>query len=207
MEKNSKVKQIDRFPIYYSKVPFLDKIFFDRYKISLELAKIKNSSTILDIGYARGFLLKIISRLYPSCKRYGIDVNDEFISKLSSLGCNLKVADATNLPFGDGFFDVVFALDVLEHIQDMPKAIKEIHRVLKKDGLAILSGPTESWFYRLCRLVAFRKITLEDHKYDIFDIEKEFEKQNFNLVKRKSLPRSPIPELFRISEFRKIPQN
>ena len=49
--------------------------------------------------------------------------------------------DMTNLPFADAEFDVVCACHVLEHIKDDLKAISEIRRVLKPDGIAILAVP------------------------------------------------------------------
>jgi SAM-dependent methyltransferase len=50
-------------------------------------------------------------------------------------------ADATCLPFNDNSFDVVIANHILEHIPDDQKAMKEIYRVLKTGGVAILQVP------------------------------------------------------------------
>ena len=49
--------------------------------------------------------------------------------------------DIQNLPFADGFCDFVFASHVLEHIADDRKAISEIRRILKPNGIAILPVP------------------------------------------------------------------
>jgi len=49
--------------------------------------------------------------------------------------------DLTSLKFDDEFYDVIVCNHVLEHIEDDLKALKEIHRVLKKDGFAILQVP------------------------------------------------------------------
>jgi ubiquinone/menaquinone biosynthesis C-methylase UbiE len=48
------------------------------------------------------------------------------------------MADAEELPFGDATFDVVYTVGVLHHTPDAPKAVDEIHRVLKPDGRAII---------------------------------------------------------------------
>lgn len=45
--------------------------------------------------------------------------------------------DLQNFPFDDAIYDFVFAFHVLEHIPDDKKAIEEIHRVLKPNGIAI----------------------------------------------------------------------
>jgi SAM-dependent methyltransferase len=55
-------------------------------------------------------------------------------------GVDHKV-DIRDLPFKDGSYDFIFASHVLEHIRDDRKAIKEIRRVLRPNGIAILSVP------------------------------------------------------------------
>ena len=52
-------------------------------------------------------------------------------------------ADITNLPFDDNVFDLIICNHVLEHIQDDIIAIKEIFRVLKKNGLASMQIPID----------------------------------------------------------------
>lgn len=52
--------------------------------------------------------------------------------------------DIRNLPFQDGTYDFVFASHVLEHIRDDEKAIREIRRVLRPKGVAILPVPIVS---------------------------------------------------------------
>jgi 2-polyprenyl-3-methyl-5-hydroxy-6-metoxy-1,4-benzoquinol methylase len=47
------------------------------------------------------------------------------------------------LPFKNNFFDVVTAFDVIEHVKDYKKAIKNIFRVLKPNGIFLLSTPIE----------------------------------------------------------------
>jgi len=51
--------------------------------------------------------------------------------------------DAQEMPFGDHEFDVVICNHVLEHVPDDRKAIREIYRVLKQNGFAILQVPTD----------------------------------------------------------------
>jgi len=48
----------------------------------------------------------------------------------------------TDLPFRDGEFDFVFCTEVLEHIPDDKRAIREIARVLRPEGLVLISTPT-----------------------------------------------------------------
>lgn len=61
----------------------------------------------------------------------GVDIN-------SMLNADI-VCVAENLPFANESFDVIISTQVLEHVNDPRKAIEEMHRVLKKGGLLILS--------------------------------------------------------------------
>lgn len=54
---------------------------------------------------------------------------------------NVRHEDLTNSSFEDGALDAVVCLEVLEHIPDYAKALKEIYRILNKDGFAIFSAP------------------------------------------------------------------
>ena len=49
--------------------------------------------------------------------------------------------DSYPWPFEDGQFDYILAIDVLEHLSDLVKAMEEIHRILKKDGVIELRVP------------------------------------------------------------------
>jgi demethylmenaquinone methyltransferase / 2-methoxy-6-polyprenyl-1,4-benzoquinol methylase len=55
-------------------------------------------------------------------------------------GLHAVAADATALPFADGIFDVVTASFVLSHILDDQGALREVFRVLKPSGIAVLSN-------------------------------------------------------------------
>lgn len=54
--------------------------------------------------------------------------------------------DITNITFPDNTFDFIFCSHVLEHVPDDHKAMKELHRVLKPNGFAILQVPIKSNF-------------------------------------------------------------
>lgn len=191
---------------FESTTPFVTKIFRNRLEIALALAQLKDDLTILDVGSSYGYFIMMIHSLYPSCKCYGIDNDPDWVGRPAEFipNCTFKVANAANMPFKNEYFDVVFALDVIEHIRNIDPVIKEIHRVLKPNGLAILSGPTESWFYKFCRYMWTRQWDLPGHIHDVQEIEKKYESNGFQLIKRKSLPGIPLPELFRISKYKKL---
>jgi len=188
--------------VYQRKIPFVSKLFQNRIKTALKLASITDDSILLDVGYSSGYLLTSIRKNNFLCEYYGIDIH-HINPQINMKNCNLGIGDVRKLPYHDSCFDVVFLLDVLEHIDMLDNAIKEIFRVLKPKGFVILSGPTESWFYKLCRVLWLRKVHFSGHKHTIYEIEKKFESKDFTLVARESLPMHLLPPLFRISKFKK----
>ncbi len=185
-------------------MPFVTKLFKNRLNVAIKLANIKNDSTILDVGCSRGYLLKLIYEQNTSCKLYGIDISELPVKYPWDPHCELKVGDVRDIPFKDETFSILFVADVLEHVDELDIALKEIHRILKPNGVAILTGPTESWFYKLCRLIWLGRTNAGYHLYTIYDIEKKFENNSFKLLERKSLPGFPLPQLFRISMYQKL---
>jgi ubiquinone/menaquinone biosynthesis C-methylase UbiE len=189
--------------VYESKNPFVKNLFFKRIQTATNFAEINDRSIILDLGCNIGYLLKTIRKFNSQCECWGIDL-DPRVMKLKIPNCTFKVGDAKSLPLPDSYFTSVFVLDILEHIQDVEVAIKEIQRVLVPNGYVILSGPTESWFYRLCRYIQFGKDKVPWHFHTIYSIKEKFVTNAFKEVKSQSLPGSPFPTLFLVTKFQKI---
>jgi ubiquinone/menaquinone biosynthesis C-methylase UbiE len=100
---------------------------------------LRENITILDLGCGMGALTKELM-VYGDV--YGLDFSSESIKFCKERGLNnVFQGDATNIPFDDQKFDIVLSLDVLEHIQDHDKAVKEVKRVLKQNGLFIAFVP------------------------------------------------------------------
>ena len=189
---------------FISKMPFVTRLFKNRLNVAIKLAEIKDDSTVLDIGCNRAYLFKLIHEQNSLCKLYGIDIDLPPLEVMWDTHCEFKTGDVRTIPYQNESFDIVFVTDVLEHVDELDIALKEIHRVIKPNGVAILSGPTESRFYKFCRFLWLRHFNVEYHVHTVRNIEKKLESNRFQLIKRRSLPRFPIPELFRISKYKKI---
>lgn len=72
------------------------------------------------------------SHMHQLCKTYNI------------LNCNVSTQSIEKTNFPDEHFDAVVAISVLEFVSDIPKALSEIKRILKKDGVFITICPMES---------------------------------------------------------------
>lgn len=95
--------------------------------------------TILDMGCGTGALLKELSRYGRAS---GVDFSDRAVEFCKSRGiADVQQARAESLPFPDKVFDVVLALDVIEHIEDDKAALKELERVTKTGGIIIIFVP------------------------------------------------------------------
>lgn len=80
-----------------------------------------------------------------------LDNIDYVTADLESPLAKIKM-DVLNMPFGDNSFDVVFCNHVMEHVESDIKAMREIYRVLKQNGWAIMQSP----------VYPYLKKTLED---------------------------------------------
>ena len=107
---------------------------------SLVSSNLKNLK-LLDIGCGPGIHLK--KYIERGAIGFGIDISTEMI-KLAKEYCpegNFKAGSIYNLEFKDNSFDIITASFVLDHVMNLKKAIIEIKRVLKKEGLFIFSVP------------------------------------------------------------------
>jgi len=96
---------------------------------------------ILEIGCSGG---PLIQQLHGDGYRHvtGIDISAEGIELCRRRGlADTHVMDAQEMSFADGCFDVVTASDVLEHLADAPRAIREWRRLLKPGGTLIVFVP------------------------------------------------------------------
>src|SRR3989344_7208057 len=104
---------------------------------------IKNNEKIkiLDVGCGTGYNIKIMRKFGEV---YGIDYSKEAIKfcKLNKVK-NVKIASAEKIPFKDNTFDLVTSFEVLYHkgIKDDNKALQEIKRVCKKNGIIVIRLP------------------------------------------------------------------
>lgn len=127
----------------------LDPAFARRARFILESLELKQNMKILEVGCGRGYYEKLLFTYDPSFFLTGVDLNREYLAKakryMSAPRVKFLLADASNLPFPDQSFDRVIATEVLEHISDDRRVLREIYRVLKPSGVAVITVPNANY--------------------------------------------------------------
>jgi SAM-dependent methyltransferase len=101
----------------------------------IEHYKLKPGDSVLDIGCAKGFVVKDFSDALPGSNIQGVDISEYAINNcMPEVKNQVQVANATELPFADNSFDLVLGINVLHNLRiyDLYKALREIMRVGKK---------------------------------------------------------------------------
>jgi SAM-dependent methyltransferase len=102
---------------------------------------------ILDAGCGTGAMLDLF-RGWPDAQVTGVDLAPEALSFSRGRGHRrLAGADLTLLPFRSGAFDVVTALDVIEHVPSDEGAVAEISRVLRPGGILVATVPAYQFLW------------------------------------------------------------
>jgi len=70
-----------------------------------------------------------------------VDISGPALAKLRDRGAQAVQGRVTSLPFADAAFDLVCALDIIEHVDDENGALSEISRVARPDGAVLISAP------------------------------------------------------------------
>lgn len=96
---------------------------------------------ILDLGCATGGYCCNLNNLGFKCT--GVDINPEYIEKTRENDVEAYTMDAYNLEFPDNTFDTVLLFEILEHVDNPHKILKESKRVAKKNILITVPNCTQ----------------------------------------------------------------
>lgn len=169
------VKRLD--PIYARR--FVGPVYTFRLRRLMKWTR-PEGQRVLDAGCGYGLLMYMLRDKGAAFPVTGLNLNlkqlnaaKEIMGKTEGDGFLWINADIKNMPFPSGYFDIVYATDVLEHIKDLPSALAEIWRVLKPGGCLAASLPTEGRLYDLGRNVFGDGNKPEDHYWTAAEVESE----------------------------------
>ncbi|ODS40208.1 MAG: hypothetical protein A7315_02660 [Candidatus Altiarchaeales archaeon WOR_SM1_79] len=131
---------------FYKMKATMDNMVADEIKLKGK----RDSMKILDLGCNRGHdIFRMNKKLAnPNIYFIGLDISpndikyaNEIVKKNNLNSCKFIVGSAESTNFENEGFDIVICSEVLEHVQNPELILKEIHRILKKNGIAIISTP------------------------------------------------------------------
>jgi len=141
---------------YYQslKVDYLQRFWHGRRFSEVKKLITPVKGKVLDLGSADGVFSKVILTRSGAKKLVGMDVVQSSVDwankKWGKDGkMQFIVGDAHKLPFKAATFDAVFSLEMLEHVHNPLKVLREVRRVLKKDGYVVFLVPSDNTLFRI----------------------------------------------------------
>ncbi|PJE57917.1 MAG: hypothetical protein COU81_03575 [Candidatus Portnoybacteria bacterium CG10_big_fil_rev_8_21_14_0_10_36_7] len=169
---------------YYSEKKYAkkDDLWFERFCFNRWFEHV--SAPILDIGCATGNFVAVNPGIIE-----GIDIDKDSLKIAMERGLNARYLDAEKMNnLSSNHYNGIFAKQVIEHLDNPLEFMKQIHRVLKPGGRAVLLTPNCPW--------ALRKFFWDDYTH----------KQPFTLKSLKTISQDSGFSKLKISyEYRSFP--
>lgn len=166
-----------------------------KYYRQFELARehIKKNSVVLDFGCGDGKMTSLLSDI--SRRIYGVDNQERAINfaKLMTFNKNISFKKTYNdILFPNNFFDVVVCFDVIEHIPIhlVHYVIYEIKRVLKRNGLLILTTPNRCSLNN--RIFGHNIDPKHYYEYSFEELDNLLKSEGFHVKEKKGIYLQPI---------------
>ena len=178
--------------------------------------KLFKGLNILDLGCGGGIASEPLSRLGANLT--GADESEELIevAKLHAKNMKLKInyqcTSIQNFVTLKKKYDVVVALELLEHVNNLKEFCKLITKLLTEDGIIILSTINKTFLSKLFVIdmaeKVLRKIPMGTHNYEKFikpsEIKDIFQNYNFDIRSIKGINLNPISNNWKLTDNKSI---
>jgi len=166
------------FPAYSHLNPLINWLFWQRLHTAMNyIEKYAPYENVLDFGCGSGVMLPFLAQQSKQVTAIDIDLLPlESLKKHIPLAENIQVVDANQTSLSQltpQSFDLINALDVLEHVDDLTHTLIELLNLLKPGGRLVVSGPTENTFYQIGRKLAGSEFSGEYHERGTAEIKGE----------------------------------
>ena len=154
-------------------------------------------ATILEIGCGRGAGAKLILKEFQPSKLHILDLDVRMIQKASvflseapEYQVTMYVGDSIDLPYKTGTMDAVFGFGFLHHVPDWRRALSEVARVLKSDGIYYM----EELYPELYQNFITKRLLVhpEHDRFASHDLRNALDKANLRLGKSFELSKMGI---------------
>lgn len=110
---------------------------------------------VLDAGCGTGWFSAAAVR--RGGKVTSLDLGEKLLAKVAQkCESTRRVGSVLDMPFDDDTFDYVISSEVIEHVPDPVRAVREMHRVLKAGGTLVLTTPNRIWYVAVWIANTFR---------------------------------------------------
>lgn len=113
----------------------------------LQLSGAWRDGDFLDVGAGTGGLLRYVAASVPGIRCRGVEPDAGARLHCADLGAEVVEGGADRLPIDSESQDTATALDVLEHVDDDARAARELARVLRPGGVAVVTVPAYRWLW------------------------------------------------------------
>jgi len=166
------------FPAYSHPNRLINWLFWQRLHTAMNfIEKHAPYDNVLDFGCGSGVMLPFLAQHSKHVTAIDIDLMPlERVKKHIPLAENIQVLDANQTSLSQltqKSFDLINALDVLEHVDDLPRTLSELFTLLKPGGQLVVSGPTENTLYQIGRKLAGPEYSGDYHERGTAEIKRE----------------------------------
>lgn len=152
--------------------------------------------SFLEIGCGTGYVLSGIGTSYPSVKLCGSEIFTAglLFAKKRLPAVEFLQMDARNIPFAEEF-DVIGAFDVLEHIEDDEKVLRQMHVALKPRGYILITVPQHAWMWS-----PVDDYACHVRRYSSGELHEKIKGAGFEIIRSTSFVSSLLPVMW-LSRF------
>lgn len=175
------------------------EVFNKKYAIN-KYVNFTEETKILSFGCAEGSDTAKLYREF-NFKLYGLEASDELIKafKKGFPKAEIVKADITGkINYLSDFFDYIFCFGVLHHVPNVSFILKEFHRILNKNGIAVIREPVCWMYYGDVRP---QELSPNERGIPVEFFRNEFENLNFEILNIKKSYYKPLMYLLRKSDF------
>ncbi|PCJ25136.1 MAG: hypothetical protein COA97_08285 [Flavobacteriales bacterium] len=172
-----------------------------RLKATIDLIPSSTKSEslkLLDIGCGEGHFTDVIKKEFKNFEVHGLDYSVSAIDYAHKTypAINFITANAYQPPYQDEYFDIVVCNNLWEHVPDPLQLLRAMKRVLKPNGLVIISTPSRYRFSNLIKVLVGQEIAFMSHyhvtEYTIGQVKEQLRWEGFKIerVYSPSIPAS-----------------
>lgn len=184
------------FPAYSNPNPLMNFLFWERiYRVMNYIEPKGALERVLDFGCGSGVMLPFLAK--ETEEVIGVDIDLEPLKKIEQY-----INFPKNVSFQETYEEVpekslelIIALDVLEHVDNLDKELEKFASLLASGGELIVSGPTENFLYKIGRFLAGPSYSGHYHVRNIYDIRRATPK---NMTPRNLATLYPVVPFFLI---------